>query len=204
MLRFRSLAWFAFGTALVSTSVVNAATVFTASLDPSQEVPPPVRISNGSGSGLVTLDPMTFLLSVDLSWQNLNAPASAAHIHCCAPPGANAPVAVDFVPVGFPSVTTGTFMHVFDLNNTASYGGQYLNMVHGGNVIAARDAFVTGLNAGLTYLNIHTPAPLGYPAGEIRGQLEAIPEPSTYALLGTGLLGILAGARLRRRTPEPR
>jgi hypothetical protein len=47
--------------------------------------------------------------------------------------------------------------------------------------------------AGEAYFNIHTTA---NPSGEIRGFLVGIPEPSTLALFGSGLVGL---ATLRRR-----
>jgi hypothetical protein len=151
-------------------------------LGPEQEPPPPVRISNGSGFGTVVLDSTETMLSVNMTWQDLNVAAAASHIHCCAGPGFNAGVAIDFVPAGFPSAISGSFSHVFDLTDAASYGAGFLT-THSGDVDAARSAVVAGLLGGLTYLNIHTPMPLGYPGGEIRGQLHVIPEPSSALLL---------------------
>jgi hypothetical protein len=46
-------------------------------------------------------------------------------------------------------------------------------------------------------MNIHD---ANFPAGEIRGQLTATPEPASLILLSTGLLGIGRYARRRYRS----
>src|SRR4026207_21378 len=75
--------------------------VFTTTLTGSQEVPP--SGSAGIGSALVTLDTVTNLLTVNVSFAGLGSPTIASHIHCCALPGTNAMVATA-VPTfpGFP------------------------------------------------------------------------------------------------------
>lgn len=170
--------------------------VFTTTLTGSQEVPP--SGSPGVGSALVTLDTVTNMLTVNVSFAGLVSPTIASHIHCCAGPGVNAIVATA-VPTfpGFPlGVTTGTYLMSFDLTNVSTYNPAFI-VAHGGTVAGAQAAFITGLTNGLTYLNIHT---VQFPGGEIRGQLTAVPEPASLLLLGVGILGAAGAMRKRRRT----
>jgi len=169
--------------------------VLTATLTGSQEVPP--TGSPGIGSALVTLDTVTNLLTVNVSFAGLGSPTIASHIHCCAPPGTNAMVATA-VPTfpGFPlGVTTGTYLMTFDLTVASSYNPAFIT-AHGGTVAGAQAAFIAGLIGGQTYLNIHTTQ---FPGGEIRGQLQAVPEPASLLLLTTGFLGAAGALRKRRK-----
>lgn len=168
-------------------------TTFTAFLNGANERPTPTP-SAATGFGTVTLDPTTNMLTVVENWSGLTAPATGAHIHCCAGPEGSAAVAIDFVPNGFPVGTVGgTYTHTFNLLDAGTYGSGFLSSF--GTVLAARNAVVTGMLAGQTYLNIHDTV---YPAGEIRGQLIATPEPATFALLAGGLGAVGLVARRRR------
>src|SRR5215216_3578108 len=169
--------------------------VFTTTLTGAQEVPP--SGSPGIGSALVTLDTVTNLLTVNVSFAGLGSPTVASHIHCCAGPGAIAMVATA-VPTfpGFPlGVTTGTYLQTFDLTLASTYNPAFIT-AHGGTVAGAQAAFIAGLTSGQTYFNIHSSQ---FPGGEIRGQLQAVPEPASVLLLTTGILGIGGALRKRRK-----
>src|SRR5215203_1363857 len=169
--------------------------VFTTTLTGSQEVPP--TGSPGIGSALVTLDTVTNLLTVNVSFAGLGSPTVASHIHCCAGPGVNAMVATA-VPTfpGFPlGVTTGTYLMTFDLTLASTYNPAFIT-AHGGTVAGAQAAFIAGLTSGQTYLNIHTSQ---FPGGEIRGQLQAVPEPASLLLLTTGIVAAAGTLRKYRK-----
>jgi hypothetical protein len=171
---------------------------FATTLTGAQQVPPVA--SPGIGSGLVTLDTVTNLMTVNVSFSGLLSPTTASHIHCCAPPGVNAIVATT-VPTfpGFPlGVTAGTYLRTFDLTDAATYNPAFI-IANGGTVSSAQAAFIAGLVSGQTYLNIHT---IEFPGGEIRGQLSAIPEPATLLLMGTGLMATMGVLRRRRRKAQ--
>ena len=168
---------------------------FVTTLTGAQEVPP--NASPGIGSALVTVDTVTSLLTINVSFSGLLSPTVASHIHCCTLPGANAGVAtaVPSFP-GFPlGVTTGTYLQTFDLTLASTYNPAFIT-ANGGTVAGAQAAFITGLVNGQTYLNIHTSM---FQGGEIRGQLQAVPEPATLLLMGTSLMAAIGVIRKRAK-----
>jgi hypothetical protein len=170
----------AVGAFMLSTAAANATLIFQASLSGGAQVPP--VISTATGSATVTLENDNTTLDVDVTFSGLTGgQATAAHIHCCAPATGTANVALPFT--GFPSATSGTYTHSFDLTT---------DLINGITVAT----FLGGLESGMAYVNIHNAT---FAAGEIRGQLSAVPEPGTATLLAMGLAGL--GMMPRRRQP---
>ena len=123
-----------------------------------------------------------------------------AHIHCCVdPPGT---VGVATFPGTFPGfpvgVTSGSYEGTWDLAADGSYTAGFLG-ANGGTAAGAEAALVAGLLAGRAYVNVHTSFA---GAGEIRGFLAAVPEPSGLLLFATG--GLLVGAAARQRPARAR
>ena len=169
---------------------------FTATLSGATESPP--TGSPGTGHAIVVLDPVANTLHVDVTFSGLEAGTTASHIHCCLPspeaPGVNVGVATTTPTFpGFPlGVTAGTYVHDFGLLDPGTYNPAFVT-AEGGTILGARNALVAGIEAGETYLNIHTSL---FPTGEIRGFL--VPEAATLLLLCSGLAG-LAGVAWRHR-----
>ena len=144
---------------------------------------PPAEIPDGfspSGVGTITLVPETNTINYTFSWEDLTGPivAPGFHLHGPAEPGTNAGVVVDIIgdtPSGIDPVG-GNVMAPQPATGSLS-----------GSAILSDD--VEGfLLDGLLYANIHTE--LNQP-GEIRGHIDAVPEPTTLALLGAAGLGLL-------------
>jgi hypothetical protein len=116
---------------------------FKADLSGASEVPPVA--STGKGSATATLDTATKTLTWTVDYSGLSGPATAAHIHGPAAPGANAGVLVPF-------------------------SGDLASPIKGSATLT--DAQVSDLEAGKWYVNLHTAA---NKPGEIRGQLLRTP-----------------------------
>ena len=157
--------------------------------------------SAGTGLTIVTLNADTFSLRVQASFSGLTGNTSAAHIHCCTASAlAGFAGVANQVPsfVGFPlGVKAGSYDQSFDMTQASSWNPAFVT-ANGGTTSTAFAAFLTGVQSGRAYLNIHTSAESGgVPGGEIRAFLAPVPEPETYALMlaGLGLVGWVASRR---------
>jgi hypothetical protein len=188
----KALAAIALGVASLSAG----ATVYTATLSGAVESPP--NASPGTGTVTVDFDVAAHTLTVDVTFSGLMADTTAAHIHCCtAVPGVGTAGVATELPTftGFPlGVTSGTYSHTFDTSLAATWNPTFISSFGGGTIAGAESAFMAGLDSGSAYLNLHTAA---RPGGEIRGFLQPVPEPATFALLALGAPVVLLAARRR-------
>jgi hypothetical protein len=170
---------------------------FDAVLAGSTEVPP--TGSPGTGFAFVMIDPVTNTLAVNVTFSGLSGMTTASHIHCCTtiPGVGNAGVATTTPTFpGFPlGVMSGSYSHIFDMTQASSYNPAFVT-AEGGTVAGAEAALIAGIENDETYLNIHSSV---NPGGEIRGYLVPAPEPVTWTLFGTGLLGAFAMRRRKAR-----
>ena len=81
----------------------------------------------------------------------------------------------------------GATIFLFTLTSPGTTSGTFT-----GSDTALTAQQITDLDNGSLYVNLTGPV---YPSGEIRGQLELVPEPSTLALIGSGALALLARRR---------
>jgi hypothetical protein len=151
------------------TVPARATTMYQAFLNSAQQTTP--NGSTGVGYGTVLLDDSMAQITVNEWWSGVGAPVTASHIHT-APAGANGPVTFPFS--GVPSSTTGSIPQ---------------------QSFAISAAQLANLNAGNMYFNVHTTQ---FPGGEIRGQIAAVPEPGTAAMLLTAAPGALWMLRRRK------
>lgn len=156
-----TIAALAAGTALTLGGSAGARSQATqirvsATLTAAQEVPPPsgdVSGARGTFTATVTKSSSGAVIAWKLTFRGLTGPAAAAHVHI-APPGTAGPVAVALCgPCTSGATGTGNA---------------------GADVLAA-------LNAGRTYVNIHTGT---NPAGEIRGRIGAVASVRTALVPG--------------------
>ncbi|HEY7307368.1 MAG TPA: CHRD domain-containing protein [Bryobacteraceae bacterium] len=168
------------GTAALSLPMA-ADTLFTTTLSGALETPP--TGSPATGTAMVDYITASNDLTYSVTFSNLEAGATVAHIHVGAP-GVPGPVILPLNLNGAAGSTSGTFSGTL----TAA------DLTPGDGINTFQDA-INALFAGNTYVNVHSSL---FPAGEIRGQLGAVPEPGTWGLLGLALALTTAFGRRRR------
>ncbi len=177
--------------------------VATATLSGAAEAPPVA--SPGTGFARVTFDLAAHTLRVEVTFSDLVGTTTAAHIHSpTASPGVGN-VGVATYPGIFPGfpvgVTSGTYDGTWNLTDPDSYTGSFLLNNGLTTPAIAEAALIAYVEAGRSYLNIHTSFA---PGGEIRGflQVQSIPEPASVAIWG--LLGAIGLTTAGRRRWAPR
>ncbi len=180
---------------MIAPSARAAVFIFDVNLDGPSESPP--NASPGIGSGTVTVDSTAVNMRVQVFFSGLLGTTTASHIHAATavPFTGTAGVATQTPTfAGFPlGVTSGSYDNTFDMTQTASYNPAYVT-ANGGTTASAFAALLTAMQAGESYLNIHTTV---FPGGEIRGFLHPVPEPSSFIGLGVGM-AILVRRRKNR------
>lgn len=168
---------------------------YTVFLSGPNESPP--NASPGTGTGVVTLDPIANTMRVQVTFSGLIGTTTASHIHAAtATPFSGTAGVATTTPTfaGFPSgVTSGSYDQTFDMTQASSYNPAYVT-ANGGTPLSAEAALFSAISSGRSYLNIHTSF---VPAGEIRGFLVATPEPGSVALFLS--LGASVPLLVRRR-----
>ncbi len=173
---------------------------YTATLNGANESP--ANASTGLGTALVDIDTVAITMRVQVTFSGLLGTTTNAHIHAAtAIPGTGTAGVATTTPTfaNFPlGVTAGTYDVTLNMLLASSYNPAYVT-ANGGTTASAEAALFGSIAAGTSYLNIHTTV---FPGGEIRGFLvpaQSVPEPSSLALVGSGIFGLLAFARLRSR-----
>ena len=158
------------GAWLLGASASATTFTFEANLDGLQVVPP--NASPAFGLAQLTLDDTSGLVTITTgTYQDLLGGASSVSLNGLAAPGANAAV-IFALTLDTPGAATGTFS--------------------GGGTLTAPQ--IAGMEAEDTYILIRSSV---FPSGEIRGQLLAVPEPSSIVLTSMGLIGFVFLKRRR-------
>jgi hypothetical protein len=178
---------------------------FNATLNAANEVPTTASTATGVATLQYDTHNTASLLDDTYSFSEavfgLTGPATGYHIHASASPTETAPVRINFASTpGYLVLVSGNNLLVGAANLPAPVVIP-ATPATGTNAGYPAMSFLSVLQSGLAYVNVHTAT---YPGGEVRGQLlpvSPIPEPATSMMLlaGAGIVGLVAR---RRRTPR--
>jgi hypothetical protein len=182
MRRFWTVGVLSAALASLAPAAANAVSIsFTSTLNGAQENPPVNTPATGTGTGTLTGEPGSFVFSYEVSYSGLRGGlvAPLAHIHSGA------------------RDINGPILH--DLDNASSFIGTTEGTIQGDwrfddPTSPLIDGFAQELLNGALYFNIHSEFS---PSGEIRGQIEEVPEPSS--VLGVLVLGALGASQLKKQ-----
>lgn len=157
---------------MIGVAGVNAApTLYTASLSGPNESP--ANASPGIGFAQVTIDPVTHIMIVNVTFSGLIGNTTNSHIHAATAVALTGTAGVSTTTptfLGFPSgVTSGGYYAILDMTLASSYNPAYVT-ANGGTTASAEAALFAAIAAGKAYYNIHSAS---FPGGEIRGFLQA-------------------------------
>lgn len=197
--------------AILAGTDAYADTLFVANLTNSQEVPPttpttstgsPRPASFGTASFVLNTahTAMTFsatIFNIDVTGSqtaDANDNLVAAHIHAgpSVAPGVNGPVVWGFFGTPFnDNNPNDVAMTPFATGVGGTISGKW-DAPEGNNTTLA--AQLPNILAGRSYINFHT---VQFGGGEIRGAINAVPEPSVLVLFSTGAAGLFGLGSLR-------
>jgi hypothetical protein len=169
--------------AISGAAASSHAAIFTyqATMSGPNESPP--NASPGTGFATITWDTSANTMRVQVAFSGLLGTTTASHIHAPTPGAGTGTAGVATTTptfAGFPlGVTAGTYDNTLDMTLASSYNPAYVT-ANGNTPASAETALKSAIDAGTSYLNIHTSV---VPGGEIRGFLVAVPEPTTLTLL---------------------
>jgi hypothetical protein len=143
---------------------VSKIVTFKATMNAAAEVQTPAVVSPGTGTFTATLDTSTNVFTYDITFSGLVSTVTLGHIHGPAAAGVNAGTTINFQTLPGATFSLGATSGTAHGTTTLTAATQITATVNG-------DSLKKLLFAGLTYANIHTAAPTGFPAGEIRGQI---------------------------------
>ena len=177
-----------------AASVSNAAIfVYTTTMNGANEAPP--NASPGTGTATLTFDTTLNTMRLQASFSGLVGTTTASHIHAAtALPGVGtAGVATQTQSfVGFPlGVSSGSMDQTYDMTLASTWNAAYIT-ANGGTPASAAAAFMSAVDTGRAYLNIHTSF-VG--SGEIRGFWAPVPTPGVLGL--AGVAGLVVARRRR-------